>query len=537
MIKNGRIQSKKIDKTLINLFQMKRDSSILNKSEENISYPSILVVFVLFCISTFFSSCNNIINYKTINDTPDIFPDYINVAIPYNIAPLNFSINNKADKYAIKIFSKNGNTIWISQKSKSVVIPEKKWHQLLSNNKENLLFIDVFIKNNGKWQKFESIKDSIVSDPIDPYLAYRLINNVNILWREMGIYQRNLENFEETPIFRNRSNNNGCVNCHNFNRTNPAQMTLHFRKENPGTVIFTGDSLEKLNTKTPFTISAFAYPAWHPSGKYIAYVVNTVNQIFSSDANYHDVVFDGASDIVIYNIEKNTVTTSPKISSKNRENMPSFSADGQWLYYISAPEAKNDSEKIFSKYSLVRIAYNAETSTWGNVDTLISSSKTGKSISFPRVSPDGRYILFSQCRYSYFSTFDKTSDLCMYDTLTQTYQVLPINSPYAESYHTWSKSGRWIVFSSRRLDNGFSRPFFAYFDKKGIAHKPFVMPQKDPELYHHFLKHYNLPEFISGKVNISENQLRDFISVKPRNVIFDTTSNVDAVSGATYIKK
>ncbi|HPO66303.1 MAG TPA: hypothetical protein PKY76_10125, partial [Bacteroidales bacterium] len=325
-------------------------------------------------------------HYEKLNQLPHIFPDYTNVVIPPNIAPLNFHINDTATKYKIRISSVKGKAIEISQSSPSVEIPIGKWHKLLAANKGNALFVDIYAKKQGKWYKYATIRDSIVEDRIDSYLVYRLINHVNILWREMGIYQRNLENFDETPIFRNRSNNNGCVNCHHFNRANPAQMSLHFRKENPGTVLLVDGKKIKLDTKTPYTMSAFSYPAWHPGGKQLAYVVNRVTQIFTSTIDYHEVVFDGASDLVVYDIEKNMVTTCPQISSKNRENMPAFSPDGRWLYYISAPPALNDSMKAFVKFSLVRIPYDAATHSWGQVDTVISASKTGKSITFPRIS-------------------------------------------------------------------------------------------------------------------------------------------------------
>ncbi|HPO66698.1 MAG TPA: hypothetical protein PKY76_12155, partial [Bacteroidales bacterium] len=144
-------------------------------------------------------------------------------------------------------------------------------------------------------------------------------------------------------------------------------------------------------------------------------------------------------------------------------------------------------------------------------------------------------IMFTMCRYSYFSIFDQTSDLYLYDTLTKTYEPLPINTPFTESYHTWSKSGRWFVFTSRSIDNCYSRPFFSYFDKNGKAHKAFVLPQKDPMFYRNFMKNYNIPELVSGKVAISENEMRDFVRTKPTKVQFDSLVDIDALSGATYI--
>ena len=70
-----------------------------------------------------------------------------------------------------------------------------------------------------------------------------------------------------------------------------------------------------------------------------------------------------------------------------------------------------------------------------------------------------------------------------------------------ESYHSWSSNSRWIVFSSRRIDGLYTRPYFAYIDEEGNASKPFLLPQKDTDYYHRFMKSYNIPEFITGKVS------------------------------------
>ena len=86
---------------------------------------------------------------------------------------------------------------------------------------------------------------------------------------------------------------------------------------------------------------------------------------------------------------------------------------------------------------------------------------------------------------------------------------MEINSPQTDSYHCFSSSGRWFVFSSKRLDGLFTRPFFSYFDENGNASKPFVLPQKDPEFYNTFSKNYNIPELITGEVNVSPLAIRD----------------------------
>ena len=117
------------------------------------------------------------------------------------------------------------------------------------------------------------------------------------------------------------------------------------------------------------------------------------------------------------------------------------------------------------------------------------------------------------------------------------YKPLPINSNHVESYHSWSANGRWFVFASKRLDGFCSRPYFAYFDKEGNAHKAFLLPQKDPAFYETFLKNYNIPEMVSGPVDINRWELYKTANGGAVGALFDKDVDIDALSGATRIKK
>jgi len=478
-------------------------------------YFQTVVISLLFILA----SCGKTVDrYSCQNTAPNIFPDYSNVVIPVNIAPLNFIIRDSASKYHVEIYSAKGKKIIIHQTSPKIQIPLNDWKKLLSENTGQNFYIDVYAKKN-EWIKYESIKDSIVADSIDSHLVYRLINAAYILWRDMGIYQRNLENFEKEPIFVNTSSNHGCLNCHMFCRNDPKKMTMHFRKEFGGTMILDGETKTKINTKTPNTISACAYPSWHPNGELIAYSVNIINQDFRAEKEKAQDVWDSSSDLVVYNIKTNVLITSPKISTSSRENLPTWSPDGKYLYFINAPQAMESEESNMKiKYDLMRIAYDPDKNLWGQIDTVLSSKKTGMSITFPVISPDGKFLLFCMIDYGYFSIYHMNSDLYILDLASNEYRKLDVNSTSNESYHCWSSSGRWITISSKRMDNVYSRPYFAYFDANGKEYKPFLMPQKDPEFYDTFMKNFNRPELVKGKVELDENEMRDFVREEAEEV-------------------
>lgn len=491
--------------------------------------PVILLVAIL-------NSCSSDMgNFTSIDRLPVIFPDYTETVIPPNIAPLNFVIKETGEDFAVKI-STNGETpITVRNNKGKIEIGINEWHKLLNKAKGKEINMDVFAKDkSGKWQKYKTIVNRVANEEIDNHLAYRLINTGYVMWRDMGIYQRNLENFDESAIVDNKSIDNTCINCHSFSRNNPQSMMFHVRAKHSGTMLYYDGKLKKVNTKTKYTLSPGAYPNWHPDGKHIALSVNSISQrFFSKDIRIE--VSDAASDIIVYDAEKNVVTTSPQVSTDSRENLPNWSADGKSLFYISAPQVTDYESQYKAKYELMRVPYDVEKNTWGKVDTVISSRETGRSITFPKPSPDGKYLMFTMTDHGYFSIHHPDADLYLLDLQTGKYERMDINSDKTDSYHCWSSSGRWFVFSSKRIDGLFTRPFFCYFDRNGKASKPFVLPQKDPEFYHSFLKNYNIPELITGAVEPSAFDIRETILKDQQPASLDAT--VDTLYMKAHLKK
>lgn len=481
----------------------------------NIKNPSTVLkqgIVVLFIITL-------IIVYSCSNDLPEsedagkevhIIPDYTDITIPPNIASLNFTISENGKKYITRIYEIDGEDIIIKSSNGNIRIPEVKWKRLLQKCKGKEIFIEIYVKNDGNWLKFPTIINHVSVEPIDNYLVYRLIDPGFEIWNKMGIFQRCLEDFDEKPVITNDMSDGNCMNCHSFCRNNSHTMLFHMRGENSGTIIFNNGKLTKINTKTDNTISSGVYPSWHPGGRYIAFSVNHIVQSFHSIPKVKVEVTDTLSDIIIYDSKQNKVFTSPEISSvKSFETFPNWSPDGRSLYFCSAR-----SHYIGIRYDLLRISFDTATCSFGAIDTIVAASSFERSVSFPRISPDGKYILYCQSDSGNFSIWHSESDLFIKNLSTGESFRLDINSNQAESYHSWSSNGRWIVFSSRRNDGLFTRPYFSYFDTVGEAHKPFILPQKDPEFYSTFLKSYNVPELITSKVQLNPRKMSNIIATE-----------------------
>lgn len=223
-------------------------------------------------------------------------------------------------------------------------------------------------------------------------------------------------------------------------------------------------------------------------------------------------VYDLKSDVVVYDTEKHEIITSSLLHGMDAfESFPSFSPDGRTMYFCSAEyveEMPFDFEDVH--YSLCSISFDPETRSFGTqVDTLYNARTEGYSVSFPRVSPDGKYLMFTLSDYGGFSIWHKDADLYLMDLSTGNYFPMEnANSQDADSYHSWSSNSRWVVFSSRRIDGLYTRPHIAYVSETGEVGKTFVLPQKDVDFYHRFMYSYNVPEFVKGKVKDNRREIK-----------------------------
>ena len=100
------------------------------------------------------------------------------------------------------------------------------------------------------------------------------------------------------------------------------------------------------------------------------------------------------------------------------------------------------------------------------------------------------------------------------DLTTREYKKLDVNSEFSESWHSFSSNGRWIVFSSKRRGGLFTRSYISYVDPQGKAHKPFILPQKNPAFYDSVLDTYSVPELVTGPIEISKRELGRVIRSK-----------------------
>ena len=456
-------------------------------------------------------------NAKQEATMPQIYPDYVGVTVPVNIAPLCFNMADESAQYIDAVVTDSHGNSLHAQGEESVDFDIDDWHALLEKNGGDSLSVTVSAKYDDGWHTYSAFSIYVSADSIDYGLCYRLIAPGYEVWSKMGIYERDLSSFDERALIEN-TQFEGCVNCHSFNRGNPADMSLHIRGPHGATLIsHNGSPITAYNTKTDQTLGFCVYPYWHPSGKYIAYSTNSTSQLFHSADSNRIEVFDTASDLQVYDVEKNELLITPVLKQDSiYETYPVFSADGRSLYFCAAQAIPEGSYKLDSiRYNLCRIDFNPETGTFGDsIETVIDAVAQGKSVSFPRPSYDGRYICYTLSDYGQFSIWHHEADLYMLDLTTKKSTAMDnANSDDTESFHNWSTNSRWLVLSSRRDDGLYTRPYFCHVDANGRIGKAFMLPQRNPRRFYRerFLS-FNVPEFVIRPTHFDGNRASRIIN-------------------------
>ena len=440
---------------------------------------------------------------------PNISPDYSGIVLPPNIAPLNFAVLEEGTAFRVDIHGAQGTPIRLKNASGHMKIPLKRWRSLLRDHQGQDIFFDIAVQGkDGTWRGFKRITNTVAQHPIDSTLVYRFMKPIYNWWKDIGIYQRQLANYDTSCVLEGASFGEGCLNCHSFVGNESKTMTIALRSRTYGshTLLARGKEVEAIGAK-------WGYTAWHPSAELAVYSINKVRQFFHVGGMEVRDVVDLDSALACYYMTDGHVVSPPALADKARlETYPTWSPDGRSLYFCSAPilwEAHTVPPKNYDqvKYDLCRIAYDPAADQWGQVETVLSAEDTGLSILLPRISPDGRFCLFCMCPYGCFPIYQPGSDLYLMDLSTGQYQRLAVNSEYSESWHSWSSNSRWIAFSSKRGGGLFTRTYFSYVDEAGTVHKAFVLPQEDPVAYDAMMQTFSVPELVKERIKVSESAL------------------------------
>ena len=469
-------------------------------------------LFLSLClsVSVFLLSCSSRPDNPTlVSQLPAIYPDYIGVTIPADIAPLNFNFSDEAiDRMDVIVKGDKGGELHVNGDWADFDIDE--WHALTEQNQGGKLSVTVCVEKDGQWTQYKDFDILVSETRLDDWgLTYRRIKPGYEVGGDIGIYQRELSSFSEYAIITETVVPGRCFNCHTANRTNPDRLTIQMRGEGGGTMIQKDGHQMWVETKTDSTKAAGSYSYWHPQGDYVALAVNSVHQAFFTGTRQRIEVYHTFSNVEVLDTRTNELILSPLLQTDDLEIFPAFSHDGNWLYYSTSKSCRVPAEYEKVKCSLCRIAFDAEKGVFGEtVDTLLNGPATDKSYVLARPSYDGRWLMYCASSRGNFPVSQNDADLWLMDLKTgESRELKELNTPQSESYHNWSENSRWFVFSSKREDGMYTKLYLATIDEQGRVSKPFLLPQRHPRLfYREMMDAYNCPDFTKTKVELDAHE-------------------------------
>ncbi len=198
-----------------------------------------------------------------------IYPDYQDITVPCNIAPLNFMIRGDYDAIYCTVRNSSGQEeIILTDRGRGVTFEDIGWKELLRRHLGGILQITVIARRTegGQWIRYPDFGWHISRDEIDGYVTYRLIEPGYEVWDNVSIEERCVETFDTRYLADGPNLKNRCMNCHTHGGDQGQYSFLYIRGEGGGTILNRDGRLRKVTLRGPKMSGGTVYGGWHPSG-------------------------------------------------------------------------------------------------------------------------------------------------------------------------------------------------------------------------------------------------------------------------------
>ena len=245
-----------------------------------------------------------------------------------------------------------------------------------------------------------------------------------------------------------------------------------------------------------------------PDGKYLLTTVSTADR--APQNNYYVVNFKNYKFLQVFYPTRGILAWYSR-ETGHREPLPGaddpnyvqtdgvWSPDGSYIVFARAeakepypPDGKmatfaNDPEEVQVQYDLYRVPFNG--GQGGQPEAIAGASANGMSNTFPKVSPDGRWIVFVQCRNAQLMRPD--SQLYIVPAHGGEARRMHCNTSLMNSWHSFSPNGRWLVFSSKAR-SPYTQMYLTHIDEEGNDSPAILMENSTASN-----RAVNLPEFVN----------------------------------------
>ena len=319
-----------------------------------------------------------------------------------------------------------------------------------------------------------------------------------------------------------------CANCHSFSRDGKTLGLDVDGPQNdkglyamvsvkPQTVIRNEDVIKWSNFKGPMggNLRVAFMSQVSPDGKYVVNTINDPRVTGPNDTNdqigkFYVVNFKDYRFLQVFYptrgilawYSKATGMLQPLPGADNPELVQTdgvWSPDGKYIVFARAQarepfpsgvpmaERANDPNETQIQYDLYRIPFNG--GKGGKAAAIAGASGNGMSNNFAKVSPDGRWIVFVQCRNAQLMRPD--SQLYIVPAKGGSARRMLCNTPQMNSWHSFSPNGRWLIFASKGR-GPYTQMYLTHIDKKG-QDSPAILVEGTTAAN----RAVNIPEFVN----------------------------------------
>lgn len=404
-------------------------------------------------------------------------------------------------------------------------IPPKDWEKMKENpDKEYEIKLFAHSKEERfKALAYDMVKITISSSKVEAPIFYRTVplpfsyaveHLETIKWR-LGYV------FDELKPFTVLENMPVCGNCHSFSTDGRSLgMDVDYGNDKGSYAVFDIEKEVKLTKDKIITWSDYKrsdgeqtfglLSAISPNGKYVISTLKDRSVFVKVDNLEYSQLFFPIKGILVF-YDRETKKFKPLKGADNKKfvnSNPAWSPDGSYVVfarakYFKLPEIEKSkkailpselaqdfvSRKKLFKYDLYRVPFN--NGKGGVPEPLTGASNNGKSNYFPKISPDGKWIIFTQAKS--FMLLMPDSKLYIMPAEGGKPRKMNCNLSNMNSWHSWSPNGKWIVFSSKYF-GPYTQLFLTHIDENGNDSPPVLLEQFQFENLA-----ANIPEFLNLK--------------------------------------